>query len=222
MKALEFGIDEAGRGPVIGPMVVAGCLLDEKSRRELKNLGVKDSKQLTQKRREFLEEEIKRRAEFFKVIKIFPKEIDGEGKERIKLNEIESLACSKIINNLGEHSKKINIFVDCPSVSIRKWEDSLRVQIKDFTNLGLSCEHKADQNHIVVSAASILAKCEREKEMKKLKEKYGKEIGSGYCSDSTSMKFLKKNILKYDKEGIFRKSWITWKKAYEEKNQIKL
>ena len=75
------------------------------------------------------------------------------------------------------------------------------------------CEHKADKNHISVSAASILAKSIREKEMLKLKEKFGKEIGSGYTSDPLTSKFLKRNIKKYNKSGIFRKTWSTWKNA---------
>lgn len=215
MNTLEFGIDEAGRGPVIGPMTIAGCVLDEKSKRELKDLKVKDSKQLTKKRREFLEKEIKKRAKYIKIIKIFPKEIDGEGETRIKLNELESIASSKIINEFKERDKKIKLFIDCPSVSIKKWEDSLKIKINDFSNLEISCEHNADKNHISVSAASILAKCCREREMDKLKQEYGESIGSGYCSDTTTIKFLKKNGKRYEEKGIFRKSWITWKKIYE-------
>ena len=60
---LTLGIDDAGRGPVIGPMILAGCLLKKDVEKDLQKLGVKDSKQLTQKRREFLSKIIKEKAE---------------------------------------------------------------------------------------------------------------------------------------------------------------
>ena len=74
---LILGIDDAGRGPVVGPMVLAGCLMDNKLDKEFKTLGVKDSKQLTQKRREYLSEIIKQKAETFEIVLVFPSEIDG-------------------------------------------------------------------------------------------------------------------------------------------------
>jgi len=170
---LILGIDDAGRGPVIGPMILAGCLLDKKLERELEILGVKDSKQLTAKRREHLAELIREKVEAFEVVVIFPKEIDGDGGERIKLNEVEAIACAKIIDKLNKGSDKIRVIVDCPSTSIAKWTDYLKTKVKNLSNLEISCEHKADQNHISVSAASILAKSERERQMDKLKKKYG-------------------------------------------------
>ncbi|GAI76510.1 unnamed protein product, partial [marine sediment metagenome] len=84
------------------------------------------------------------------------------------------------------------------------------------------CEHKADKNHISVSAASILAKSVREKEMEKLKEKYGKEMGSGYTSDPLTSKFINNNTRKHKNTGLFRKSWSTWKKAKAKAEQRKL
>lgn len=57
---LKLGIDEAGRGPILGPLVIAGCLIDEKFEKDLKKLGVKDSKQLTRKKRDELEPENKK------------------------------------------------------------------------------------------------------------------------------------------------------------------
>ena len=112
--------------------------------------------------------------------------------------------------------------VDCPSTSIIKWRDLLMTKIKDLSNLEIVCEHKADKNHVSVSAASVLAKCIREKEMDKLKEKYGDEIGSGYTSDPATIRFLEKHAGKHKDAGIFRKTWITWKKAYAKLGQRKL
>jgi len=211
---LILGIDDAGRGPVIGPMILAGCLLDKSAEAELKKLGVKDSKQLTAKRREFLAEVIREKAEAFEVVIIYPDEIDTESENGTKLNEVEAFACAKIINKINKGFGRMKVVVDCPSVSLVKWSDFLRARVKNLSNLEISCEHKADKNHVAVSAASILAKSEREKEIGKLKEKYGEEIGSGYTSDPLTQKFLEKYASKHKDKGIFRKTWITWKNAY--------
>ena len=214
---LKLGIDDAGRGPVIGPMILAGCLIDEKTEKEFKKLGVKDSKQLTQKRREFLADIIREKSETFEIVLSPPSEIDG-----INLNTLEAIKTAEIINKINKGYAKIKVIVDCPSVSIVKWQDFLKMKINNLSNLEISCEHKADKNHVVVSAASILAKSVREKEMQKLKEKYGKEIGSGYTSDPATKKFLEKNAQKHKNKGIFRKSWVTWKRTCSGLEQKKL
>ena len=222
MKVLNLGIDDAGRGPVIGPMVLAGCLLGEEVEKELKKLGVKDSKQLTQKRREFLEKIIKEKAEAFEVLVFSSEEIDSRGEDNMNLNDLEAVACAKIINKINKGYPKIKVIIDCPSVSINKWSDFLKTKIKDLSTLEVHCEHKADQNHVSVSAASVLAKCVRENEMSKLKAKYGEEIGSGYCSDPSTCKFLEKYADKYKDAGIFRKTWSTWQTASNKLGQKKL
>ncbi len=219
---LVLGIDDAGRGPVIGPMVLAGCLIDDKFDKELKRLGVKDSKQLTQKRREFLAEKIKESAETFEIVLAHPEEIDGKNKAGINLNAVEAIKTAEIINKINKGFNKIKVIVDCPSVSIEKWTDYLKTKIDNLSNLEIHCEHKADVNHVSVSAASILAKCTREIEMTKLKEKYGNEIGSGYASDPYTYKFLEKHNQTYGDKGIFRKSWSTWRDVSSMAQQKKL
>jgi ribonuclease HII len=225
MNEFILGIDDAGRGPVIGPMVLAGCLIDSSNEKELRRLGVKDSKQITPKRRTFLVEKIKEISETFEVIRVLPPEIDEmgpDGNKRIKLNEIEAKACAEIINRINKGYKKIKIIIDCPSTNISKWKDYLLTKIDNLSNLAISCEHKADVNHISVSAASIIAKDIREKEMDKIRERYVEEIGSGYCSDPLTMKFIEKYAVKYQDDGIFRRTWITWKKASLNFEQSKL
>jgi len=214
-----LGIDDAGRGPVIGPMILAGCLIEKKLEKDFRKLGVKDSKLLTQRRREVLAKEIKEKAENFETIITSPEEIDKKKKGGLKLNELEAQHFAEIINKINKGDKKIRVIVDCPSPNIQKWSDYLKTHIKDLSNLEVSCEHKADRNHIAVGAASILAKSTRESEMKKLKEKYGTQIGSGYTSDPATIRFLEKYVLKYNKDGIFRKSWITWQRAFEKLKQ---
>ncbi len=219
---LELGIDDAGRGPVIGPMVLAGCLIDEKTAAKFKRIGVKDSKQLTQKRREFLAEKIREDAETFEVVLACPEEINGNQDHGTNLNFIEAIKAAEIINKINKGYKQIKVIVDCPSRNINSWRDFLKTKIDDLSNLEIVCEHKADRNYVSVSAASILAKCVREKEMGQLKDKYGKEIGSGYCSDRLTTKFLENHSAKHKDSGIFRKNWSTWKRVQAKAEQKKL
>jgi len=212
-------MDDAGRGPVIGPMVLAGCLISDEVGKKLKKLGVKDSKQLTQKRREYLEKIIKEEAEAFEIIIICPEKIDGDNANGIKLNELEGIGFAGIINKINKGYGKMKVIIDCPSPTISKWQDFVKTKVNTLSNLDVSCEHKADKNHISAAAASVLAKCTREREMDKIKKIFGGEVGSGYCSDPATQKFLEKHAKKHQDKGIFRKTWITWKKAYEKISQ---
>lgn len=219
---LNLGIDDAGRGPVIGPMVLAGCLLDGKVEAGLKKSGVRDSKDLTQKRREHLEETIRGEAEKVEIVVIQPRTIDDlEKRQGVRLNELEAEACADIINKMNRGPDRMKVVVDCPSPNKEKWKDYLKVRTENLSNLEISCEHKADKNHVSVSAASILAKNAREREMSALREKYGDGIGSGYCSDSLTLRFMEKNMHKYADDGIFRKTWSTWKNLVLEKQRRK-
>ncbi len=218
---LKLGIDEAGRGPVVGPLVIAGCLIDEKDEKILKKFGVKDSKKLTKEKREILESEIKKLAIAFEIIIIPPIEIENKNEHGILLNELEAIAAAEIINRINKGFKEIRVIIDCPNPKTETWRDIVVSKIKNISTLEVVCEHKADQNHIATSAASILAKRVRDKEMACLSEKYGK-VGSGYCHDPITIKFIEENLKKYESHGIFRKTWSTWKTAVSKMNQKKL
>jgi ribonuclease HII len=218
---LKLGIDEAGRGPVIGPLVIAGCLIDEKLERKLKKLGVKDSKKLTAKKREELDRHIREMAETFEIMIIPPLQIESENARGILLNELEAIAAAEIINKINKGFGETTVVIDCPNPNTENWRQIVLSRIKRKSNLHIVCEHKADVNHVAASAASILAKCIRDKEIARLKEKFG-EIGSGYCHDPTTIKFISENLKKYEYSGIFRKTWATWKEAMAKAGQKKL
>lgn len=219
---LKLGIDDAGRGPVIGPMVLAGVLIDEDIEKEFKKLGVADSKTLTPKRREFLADIIREKAIAHEFVLVQPNEIDSNNWDGSNLNKLEAKKMAQVINEINKGFKEIKVVVDCPSVGIASWSDYLKTKIENLSNLDLSCEHKADKNHIAVSAASIIAKSEREKQMTELKEKFGDEIGSGYSSDPLTCKFLERYAKKHKDAGIFRQTWETWKRACRNLGQAKL
>ena len=211
---LIAGIDEAGRGPVIGPMVVAGISIKEEKIDKLINLGVKDSKLLSLQKREFLFEKIKEIVDKYEILIVTPKQIDyALNSPELNLNKLETITMSKVINLL----KADKIIIDCPSSN----PISFINEIKTFLEYEpeIIAEHKADTKYAVASAASIIAKVTRDREIEKIKIKYNINFGSGYPSDPLTIKFLKENFDKYD---FFRKSWASYKKLIENKNQSSL
>ncbi|MFH1105887.1 MAG: ribonuclease HII, partial [Candidatus Aenigmatarchaeota archaeon] len=88
---LALGIDEAGRGCVIGPLVVCGALIDESDESRLRKINVKDSKMLSPSQRERIKPEIEKIAKWFHVAKIEPEKIDGKSQHGLNLNELETV-----------------------------------------------------------------------------------------------------------------------------------
>lgn len=211
------GIDEAGRGPALGPMVMATVVIEKKDEDELKKLKVTDSKLIKKETREKLFEEIKNIAKEYKIVKIFPKELDLL-MERKSLNEIEAMKIGKMLNELKE---KIEIvYVDSPDLIEKNFEKRIRQYIN--INPIIKSEHKADFKYKVVGAASILAKVERDREIEILQEKYG-NIGSGYSHDMTTRNYIQNYVKENRKLPEFaRKRWATNIKFLEEIKQQKL
>jgi ribonuclease HII len=196
-----LGIDEAGRGSVLGPMVIAGVIVPEKMEKVLERMGVKDSKRLTPNRRTILSRKLKKMFDY-EVVVISAREIDEMRADGINLNEIEKNAMESILLKL----KPEKAIVDAVDVKAERFQENL---CKD-TGLNVIAEHKADDKYIEVSAASIIAKAERDDQIKEINKDFIKSggIGSGYPSDPTTKKFLANYT--YDEMPEFvRKSWAT-------------
>jgi len=206
------GVDDAGRGPVIGPLVIAGIMVEEKDLPRLKNLGVKDSKLLSPHRRETLAEEIKKLALQFHVIKLSPTEIDKvveKGVKLHKLNWLEADTMARVITAL----KPDIAYVDASDVLAERFGEHIKEKLP--LKIQIVSEHKADAKYTVVSAASIIAKVERDRAVEELAKKYG-DMGSGYVTDPKTVEFLKKWVTKYGSYPDFvRKSWKPAKRLKE-------
>ncbi len=217
-----LGIDDAGRGPILGPMYLAGVLIKSTDEIKLKDLGAKDSKLLIHSQRIKIAAEIEKISKYH-VEESTPAQID-EAVETINLNTLEAKKAAEIINKLNNKKDKIKVIVDCPSVNTLAWKNKMVSFIDHKDNLTILCEHKADFNHPVVGAASILAKVSRENAVDKLKKQFG-NIGSGYPSDPVTIEFIKSRGLDLAETGIVRQSWATWKKLFPsagKSNQRKL
>lgn len=211
------GIDEAGRGPIIGPMVMAGVLIEEEIEQELKALGVKDSKLLELQERENLFPLIQELAKAHVVECIWPEEIDDavKGKDGLNLNKLEAKKTAEILNKL----KPQIAYVDSPSPNLKAYKELLQGQLT-FSPKKLITEHKADTRYVVVGAASILAKVIRDREIEKIKKEIGIDFGSGYLSDPKTSEFLQKHHESYP--HLFRKSWFPYQDLINSKFQRSL
>lgn len=201
---LIAGVDEAGRGCVIGPLVVAGIAFTEENLILLSQLGVKDSKLLTPKKRESLYPEILKLTHSHHIIKVKPYLIDKAVRSKRtlhKLNRLEAQTMAKIIEQL----KPEEAYVDAADVLQDRFGDHIKECLTTKTKI--VSEHKADRTYPVVSAASIIAKVERDREIETLKIEFG-DFGSGYLTDDKTLDFLKHLLDEFGNYPSFvRQSW---------------
>ena len=177
----------------------------------LTEIGVKDSKKLSAKRRSILARLIKESCSSFKVIVVLPEEIDQREEKRITLNKLEELKMAEIIREL----KPDSIYIDAVDVNEARFKQSI-LNLLNYRPKEIISKHKADDLFPIVSAASIIAKDKRDTLIEELKEKYG-DLGSGYPSDLRTTDFLRKWIRQNQKIPPFaRKTWATTKKIADE------
>jgi ribonuclease HII len=212
------GIDEAGKGPVIGPMCIGGIKIEESKAHILKVLGVADSKKLTPKRREQLATQIKKYVDGFYILEVSPVQID-ELRKIMSMNEIMVVCFSKVLEQL----KPNLVYADAADVKAERFAENLRRQYAKTNpdhakEIEIISRHQADAIYPVVSAASIIAKVHRDNLIEKLKKDWDMDFGSGYPSDPKTKEFL----LRWGKEHhgefpcIVRQSWQTVENIREE------
>jgi len=211
-----MGIEDAGRGPIIGPMVMAGVVVNKNDEKTLKEMGVKDSKLLKPEVREELFDQIIKLAISHKIVIVSAKEIDEaiDGPESMNLNWLEASVSADIINALDAKE----VIIDCPSPNLEAYNGYIKA--KTNKEIKIITEHKADLNHPVVSAASILAKVTRDREVKKIHKAVNQDFGSGYLTDPKTQTFMEKHWK--SQKHIFRHSWSTYKKLESEASQARL
>jgi ribonuclease HII len=215
MKEIICGVDEAGRGPVIGPLVIAGVTVHNE--KTLESWGLKDSKKLTPVKRYILSKKIIDNVLSFEVLIIKANDIDDMRKV-MTLNEIEVHAFSKIIKKL----RPTRCFVDAADVNAERFGKDIA---KSFSNPPeIISKHKADDMYPIVSAASIIAKIRRDQEVKIIEEtlqkRLNRPLGSGYPADPITQQFLSEWVEKYHTlPPHTRKSWKTSKKILSNRNR---
>lgn len=204
VNVIEAGIDEAGRGPVIGPMVIA---IVGWSNEEARRIGVKDSKQLSPSSRVRLFNVIRSRAPCVDYVIIEPGEIDSYVNRGL-LNRLEAVKMSELIARCRGVRR---VYVDSPDPDPARFRGMINAG-----NVELSVLNHADESIPVVSAASIVAKVIRDSIIDELKRRYG-DFGSGYPSDPRTINALRRWISEGKLPPIVRTSWKTVRRMLNER-----
>ena len=199
-STLIGGVDEAGRGSIVGSLVIAGISIRKSKITILKEMGVKDSKLLTPRARARLFDRIIKVADAVCIRKINPIEVD-ESVMLKGLNKLEAKVMAIVINNISAKE----VYVDCCDINPQRYKGYLEQHLTCAPEI--HSMHHADAINIVVSAASIIAKITRDQEIQRIRTKY-RNIGSGYPSDERTMKFISRWVNKNGSAPEFaRKSW---------------
>ena len=206
------GVDEAGKGSVLGPMVVAAVGVPSET--SLADLGVKDSKLLSEKERERLYPLIRKRC------KVATVKLDAQDIDRVRfemtMNAAVARAHAQVITKLSPSCA----YVDACDVNIFRYAEMVRSHLQKPCEI--VSEHHADEKFLVVSAASIIAKVTRDRAIVTLAKKYG-EIGSGYPSDPVTIRYLSGYIDEHRvPPPIARKSWKTVSALLAKRSQSSL
>ena len=195
---LVCGVDDAGRGSLLGPLVIAGLTIERSKIRKLSKIGVRDSKKLSPKAREELYKKIIEIADDYYIARIPPKSIDKSVKNH-NLNNLEAKYMAKVVSKLNPPIS----YVDSCDVNPSRFGKEIS-RLSDKRKI--RSYHHADSRFIIVSAASILAKVSRDRSIARLQKKH--PVGSGYPSDSKTISFVKNYVSKHRSLPTFvRSSW---------------
>ncbi|MCQ2085836.1 MAG: ribonuclease HII [archaeon] len=175
------GIDEAGRGSVLGPLVVGAVYAEDDT--IFRDIGVKDSKQLTPNERELMFDQIIDAASSHSVSIITAEDIDKRRKNA-SLNNIELDMFVEVASKLPV----VKVYADCLYINENIFSNVLSFKLGSIRVIG---RHKADEIYPIVSAASIVAKVTRDRMIQDIAAEFDADVGSGYPSDPTTMNFIK-------------------------------
>ncbi|MBU1197886.1 ribonuclease HII [Candidatus Micrarchaeota archaeon] len=192
MIRMIAGVDEAGRGPVIGPLIIGVFACHASEEKKLKRWGVKDSKLLSDSKREALAEKLAGYPHV--LVEVSAEEITRFMRNKTSLNDVEAIKVAEALEKLYKKQEVERVFVDSPDSVPKKFEHRIRKHLSfKLKGVEIVSENKADVKYVVAGAASILAKSQREKRVLELQEMFGEEMGSGYPSDGRTISFLKKH-----------------------------
>ena len=222
VKEYDIGVDEAGRGPAIGPLVVCALCIKKTERNYLDELGVQDSKKMSKKRRKLVYEKLIAGSEKYGwgigIEMCHPADID-KWMETGTLNSLEVELFAKAIQSAGAASNVNCLFLDACDVNEERFGDNvLEVLGNNWDGCKIDSRHKMDSNDVLVGAASIIAKVNRDEEISILSKNSGLDLGSGYPSDQKTKQAIDALCCGEMPHEMLRWSWANVQRSWIKKN----
>jgi len=203
MTAYRIGADEAGKGPVLGPMIGAAVRGDGERLPD----GIDDSKRLSASRRESLAADLWTESEIeIGVASVETAEIDDPETDMNRLTVAVQVRAIRQVATDGDR-----IVVDAGDVSASRFGRRVTEGVEtDAVSVDVTAEHGADDSYALAAAASVIAKVERDRRMAEIGEQYDGAVGSGYPSDPTTRAFLTEYVETHrELPACARRSWST-------------
>ncbi|NHV98721.1 MAG: ribonuclease HII [Thaumarchaeota archaeon] len=201
---LITGVDEAGRGCVIGPLVIAAVGVEDRAVQRLVEAGVKDSKRLSPRSRIRIASSIRRIAQLVETRRVSASRIDRLRARGVSLNEIEAMLIGSI---LSKHRRGV-FYVDSVDKNCERFRMMMLSHAPGFKGI-LIVRNYLDESNPMVGAASIIAKVERDRAVQNLLRKAGLPGCSGYSSDPRTISIIEQLLRSNSKISMLRRSWST-------------
>ncbi len=211
-----IGCDEAGRGCVLGALVMAAFAVPKERELELKAAGARDSKELTPQKREELAKTLGAIGKYV-TRHVSASEINAAMLKKKSLNELEAEIIAELLDafvlGLQKKGSTINtIYVDSPDPVPRKYEQRIRKHAKNLAKIKIVSDNHSENKYPCVAAASIMAKTERDFELEKIHKIFkNEEIGCGYTHDKATIAFVRRHLHDEKLAPYLRTQWKTVK-----------
>ncbi len=219
MSGLKIGVDEAGRGPVIGPLVVCAMCIPEDDEGVLRKIGARDSKELSPAQRRSIYEKILSEAkssEWGVGIVLCEAERIDLNSQSSDLNRLEIELFAEAIEAAADSDSRGIVMADACDVNEERFTNRLVSHLgSDWSEWTVVSRHGMDSQSVVAGAASILAKVNRDDAISAIEARLGIRIGSGYPSDPLTREAVRELVSGELPHECLRWSWSTVSDAWE-------
>jgi ribonuclease HII len=201
---IVLGIDEAGKGSLVGPMTISLVGIESQlyDIEKLERDGIKDSKIVSPKKRKKLTEEYRKEVYLLKTLTISTSQIDSYVYKG-DLNKLLLLKYEELLSSIKVLDDTVVVYID----AFTTISTLISYFQKRYPLFSFIIEHKADTNYPIVSLASLFAKQEREDYLDN--HNLRSLVGSGYPSDYRTKNYIKNNFEEYRNKNLIeiRYSW---------------